>query len=289
MKFYKLLWRDALILPNALLQRAIFSVLLFSFLYVSFVFEVFHYFPAELELPENINRLGVSLGDLILVEIGGTLPRVTATKSQIVMFPAAFFVVQIIPCGFTLNYLNDDLSRGGIQVLIRLGDMRIWWLSKCLRGIATAVLFYAVGFSCWALLCAATGKSLSLVPNASVFEAIFSAYFTNAAQPPVSFFVSMLILPILATVTLSLCEMTLTLFIRPIYAFLAICVYLIMGLYIISPAFLTNYAASVRSATIGVYNFSPVYGVGLCLAICTVAVTVGAVRVRSIDIVGERG
>lgn len=93
---------------------------------------------------------------------------------------------------------------------------------------------------------------------------------------------------IIASATLSLCEITLTLFIRPIYAFLTICLYYILGIFVLHPACLSNYAMPVRNSAIGVYNFSSLFGLGLCLVVIAAAVVLGAVRLHKFDIVGER-
>lgn len=288
MKLFKLILRDMRLNSCAVCWRMLITVLFFAVLYFAFVFEVFHYFYDEIASPLNINMLGVNVGDLILVEIGGTLPQTNATQTQVIAFPTAFFLVHILPCSFVLNYLHDDIYQGGIQVFTRLGNMKLWWISKCIRCSVTVLLYYAVGFVTWALLCLATGKSLALVPNSAIFERFFHAYFTNTALPPLNFIFAMLVTPALVTATLSLCEITLTLFIRPIYAFLTICLYYILGIFVLHPACLSNYAMPVRNSAIGVYNFSSLFGLGLCLVVIAAAVVLGAVRLHKFDIVGER-
>ena len=288
MRFYKIIRRDIQINPGSILTRVSIALLFFAFLFISFIFEVFHYFPMELGSPKNINQLGLSLGDLILVEAGGTIPKLDAMQKRVILFPVSFFLIHIIPCCFTLNYLHDDINQGGIQVFTRLGNMNLWWYSKCIHNFITVVSYYVLGFAVWALLCLLTGKTESLIPNSRVFEAFFSAYFTNASLPAYEFILCMFILPILVVSALSLCEMTLTLFMKPIYSFFVICIYFISGIYILHPAFLTNYAMSVRNAAIGVYNFNSLFGICLCLAISAASVIIGKLRLRRFDIIGER-
>lgn len=288
MKLCKVIRRDMDIELSTLWLRVILVALLFSFLFLSFAFEVFHYFPLELGSPKNVNDIGISLGDLLLVEIGGIIPKFNALQKQIIQFPTAFFLVHLLPCCFTLNYLYDDMGQGGIQIFIRLGDINLWWFSKCIRNLITVLLYYLIGFSCWLLLCVFTGKSLSLIPNEAVFEAFFGAYFTNATLALNDFFLCMFILPVLVVIALSLFGMTLTLFIKPIYAFFAICLYFISGLYVIHPVCLSNYAMPVRNATIGVYNFNSLFGIGVCFSVCVATVFVGKLRLRCFDIIGER-
>lgn len=288
MKLYKVICRDIQANPYAGLVRTILAALLFSFLFVSFYFEVFHYFPVELGSPINVNQLGLSLGDLIMVETGGALPRYNAMYEKKHLFPVAFFLVHILPCCFTLNFSHDDINQGGIQVFTRLGNMNTWWYSKCLWNGITVASYYLVGFFIWLVLCHFSGKSLSLLPNSNVFLAFFAAYFTNEKLSSMDLFPCMIVLPVLVTITLSLCQMTLTLFTKPILAFFATCLYFILGFYCIHPAFLTSYAMPVRNAMIGVYNFDTLFGIGLCSIICALAIYIGKLRLCRFDIVGER-
>lgn len=288
MKFFKIISRDIQMNPLASSLRFMLSVLMFLFLFFSFHFEVFHYFPTELGSPRNINQLGLSLGDVIMVEIGGSLPRYNALYKQEILFPATFFLVHILPCCFTLNLAHDDISQGGIQVFTRMGSMNAWWYSKCILNGLTVVCYYFSGFIIWVLLCSFTGKSISLQPNADVFTAFFSAYFTTETMTSVNLFLCMIVLPVLVIITMNLCQMTLTLFTKPIFAFLGICLYSILGLYCIHPLFLVNYAMPVRNGTLGIYNFDTLFGICLCLAIDFLSIFIGKYRLSYLDIISER-
>ncbi len=287
MKFFKIIYRDVQIDSHAGFMQFLLSALLFLFLFFSFHFEVFHYFPLDLGSPKNVNQLGLSLGDVILVEIGGSLPRYDATYEQKITFPAAFFLVHILPCCYTLNLAHDDLERGGIQVFTRMGSTNVWWYSKCILNCLVVAWYYFSVFLIWIILCNFTGKSISLQPNADVFTAFFSAYCTEF-MPSAELFCCMILLPELVILTLSLCQMTLTLFIKPIFAFMIICLYSILGFYCIHPLFLINYAMPVRNGTLGIYNFNTLFGMSLCLIIDFLAIFIGKHRLYYLDIIGER-
>lgn len=287
MKLYKILRRDLQINSASFCRNNIISFLLFSFLFLKFIFDVFHYFPTELISPWNINALNPSLGDLILVEIGGSLPKYDALGKLRIELPVVCLLVHLIPCGFTLNYLQDDIQHGGIQVFTRLGNLKAWWYSKCVWNAITVIWYYIVGYAAWCLLCAATGKSLALCPNAQIFNAFFSAELTDNYLSTQELFLGFIFLPALVSAALSLCQMALTLFIKPIFAFLISCIFFSFGVYYIHPVFFVNYAMPVRNSILGVYSFGSASGLLCCCAVSAIAVLIGKLRLSKYDIVNE--
>lgn len=79
-------------------------------------------------------------------------------------------------------------------------------------------------------------------------------------------------------------QMTITLFIKPAFAYIVTCAYLAASVLCVYPFFITNFAMPVRSSAVGVYNFDP----GSCLVgviiIVLAVIAIGRHRILRMDI-----
>lgn len=253
------------------------------FLFISFCFSVFHGFYGEINSLWNINSFSLSAGDLLLVSLGGKLP-LYHQQAHTYNFPMPWFIWHILICYFTLTYMSEDLSQGGVQVITRAKQKMWWWTSKCLWNMTVVIIYYAVGYLALWVLALLSGENRSWVLNPQIFQLFFAQNLPDTYRP--NLFTAVCVLPCLVGVTVNLMQMTLTLFIKPIFAFIIMCCYYIIGIYYAHPLVLTNYAIPVRSADIGIYNFQPLAGAMLCLLLCLLSVLVGAWKIRRKDILG---
>ncbi len=286
MKLFKVLLYDLRSNSVQFILRILFAVILFSYICFLFIFDAFHFFADVVSHPVKIGELGLSFGDLILFELGGNVPLLNNTNISNLSFPTIFFVVHITLLFFTLNYVHTDLNRGGIQVFTRLGSFRTWWFSKFFWNILTVLAYYTIGFATIWVLFHLLGSNTSLQPSAEAFIRKFHAIYIVVSSKEL--FVAYFVMPVMVMLSLSLAQMTLTLFIKPIYSFIITSLYFAAGIFFIYPLFVSNYAMPVRSSAVDLYNFDVLSGLIICFAIITLSYITGLFRASRMDILGER-
>ncbi len=288
MKFYDILKFDFYRERRDTLKNAVCLICVFSFIFICSVFRTFHLYAYYLRNPQNIEMLSISIGDLWMLELGGILLKSTETNNFFLQFPIAWFFTNLLVLYFTLNIMHNDLSQEGIQIITRIKDLRKWWHSKCLWNMLTVFLYNSVGIIVFSALSALTGKSSTLQLNSSIFEMNYAVPLENCQNQNILLLLCIFILPTLVSMTISLGQMLISLYLKPTISFLVCCIYVILSIYFVSPFFIYNYAMPIRSSIIGVYNFAPITGIAVCILMCTLFVSLGEMKVRKMDILSQR-
>lgn len=266
-------------------RKLLLAVVLGGFVFINFYFDfvgLSMYFTGE---PWSFSELRLSLGDVIVLELGANFGRTGSGPTSSFVFPTLWYLSVLLPCYMTLTLASDDLSTGGVQIMSRLRGRGRWWISKCALCAALVVLYYMALYAALWLICLIGGFGTSVVPDEAVFNTRFGAIFVAAETTPAALFVALILQPILVTVALSLAQMAMTLFVKPIYAFIAVAAYLAASTLIISPAFLGSFAMPVRSSAIGVYNFDFLSCFLICAALSGFAVLLGRWKIAKTDII----
>lgn len=261
------------------------GVSLLFFLY--FFMDVLHIFWSGETLAENIDvfyKQGISIWDSLLYLTGGMLPISFASLLDSFQFPVRWLFPHMLILFFTLNYAKNDLTQGGIQVLSRTNNRVLWWLSKCIWNAMTVLSCFAVELAVWFLLISLSAKTSDSSLNERLFEGIFNASLPEQGVSPCKYMLIFCLLPVMVCVSISLIQMTLTLYMKPVFAYIVVMIYYIAGIYYATPLFLSNYALSVRSSIIGLYNFRPETGLFFCVISGILAVSAGGVRLCKMDL-----
>ncbi len=234
----------------------------------------------------GFGKLDLSLGDVILLGMGGNFGRTGSGPLSSFVFPTLWYLSVLFPCCMTLTLASDDISAGGVQIMSRLRGRGRWWLSKCVLCAALVALYYAVLYAILWLGSVLMGFKSSVVPNEAVFATCFGGVkFVASETTPAALLAGLIVQPILVTVALCLTEMAMTLFVKPIYALIAVAAYLAAGTLVLSPAFLGNFAMPLRSKAIGVFNFDFLTCLALCAALSLIAVLIGRWKIAKTDII----
>jgi len=125
-------------------------------------------------------------------------------------------------------YPFKDLGGYGQLMLLRSQKRGHWWLGKCIWNIGCVTLYYGVMWAVAAVFALCTG-TLSLVPTQAIQE-VFSAGNVSALTPPRMLFHALLA-PWLASVAISLLQMTVSLFTQPIIGIIAVCAVLVASIF----------------------------------------------------------
>lgn len=288
MKFFRLvrydLAREFFAKPAKWMLMAALAV----FLFLNFFLDVLHSFWYGAGLKENlamVSRLELSLGDELLYITGGILPAAVTSLGESFLFPVKWLLPHLLVLYITLGYTSEDLTHGGIQVITRARSRRRWWLSKCLWNILTVISCFAAGLLVLFLLALASGKTMEFSLNSLLFEALFTRPLPEGQVSAGALLLALYGMPVLVCATVSLLQMASTLYVRPVLAYAVACVYYMAGVYYASPLFLSNYAMSVRSAAVGIYNFRTVTGCVLCLILGAGAIALGLRQINRMDLI----
>lgn len=145
-----------------------------------------------------------------------------------------------------LMYPLRDISHFGQQVITRGGSRIRWWLSKCAWNVLSCITYYVLALLTIVGVALLAGATPSLSASLGFLEIYYSAL--SSALPAQNLLLrTILLLPLLALVELSMLEMVLSLFVKPTFSFLACMAVLVASVYFFSPVLPGNYAMLLRS------------------------------------------
>lgn len=227
-------------------------------------------------------RESVSYGDYWFYLYGG-MHKYTPSPGNGFRFPVVWIVVFLVIPFVLLNYPFKDLYGAGQQILVGSGRRTVWWLSKCCWNFLGTVMYH--------MLMQLTGLVLFLVfqMNVSnqihmdfinlVFEVGHQEVWNRVALP-----LSVLLLPVLVSTAISMLEMTLSLFLKPMFSFFAVAVLFLSSAYLLTPLLIGNYAMAFRYNWMLKEGVSISVGFGVSIGLLLLSALVGLVRFRYYDI-----
>lgn len=118
-----------------------------------------------------------------------------------------------------LDYIMQDLTRSGQQVIIRCRNRSKWFLSKCIWCIASSFCFFALVLLVVTVFALFTDAELTISISPDIWRLLLGVgevdRLTNSQV-----IVSGIILPLFTLVSINLLEMVLCLLVKPIFSFL---------------------------------------------------------------------
>ena len=239
----------------------------------------------EVSIAKELVRCGpFSSGDYLAYLLAGKGPWL-ASDGEPFKFPAAWMVLFGLFLYMTLWYPFKDLRGMGALVLVAGQSRWLWWLSKCLWvamcSTAIIVLLAAVAVF-WAVL---TSGDISWVPAGRI-EAILSQEPSLRPESPGSvlpFFVCALT----AGLGLSMLQLALSLFVRPLLSFAACFSLLFVSVCQFNSYLLGNYLIAMRSSALMTGGMDPVVGIVLGVGVSALSVLVGGIRFSGVDLLDK--
>lgn len=202
--------------------------------------------------------------------------------------PVLWFLI-LAGCLFlNLDYLLDDLTQEGQQVMIRAVSRRGWYLSKCVWGLLSCGLFMILGILTCFIITLLSGGKLSLINDPLVSQVSLGVWADQPLKATEAVLIGM-VLPYLTLVGFNQLQMTLCLYMKPILSFL-ICVCGLVGALLFSFVWIPgNGAVTVRSdlLTPGLHRPIPLLITALCF--WAAGIIAGSVRFRRMDLLRYEG
>lgn len=227
---------------------------------------------------ENI----VCYGDYWFYLYGG-MHEYTPSPGNAFQFPIVWTLVFLVLPFILLNYPFKDMYGAGQQVLVRARKRTVWWLSKCCWNLFGTVFYH--------LIMQITGMMLFLVFQMDIsnrihmdfIDLVFRIGHQEVWQPSLISF-RVLFLPVLVSAAINMLQMMISLFMKPMFSFVAVAVLLLTSAYLLSPFLIGNYAMAFRYDWMLKVGVSVSAGKWISTVILLIAVLIGLMRFRLYDI-----
>jgi len=225
----------------------------------------------------------LSYADCLVYTYGG-MAKYIPNPTNPFQFPARWGGTFLLLFLFTLSYPVRDMHSFGQQVLIRSQSRLAWWLAKCTWNLLCSVLYHGLITLSLLCVCLATGADLAGEAHAEMLCLVFQTTLTGTAQytaiPAAAFF-----LPAVASAAISLLQMTLSLFLRPVFSFLAVSVLMVSSAYYLTPFLPGNYAMFIRHVFFTMEGVTVSAGYYASVSLIAAAVLAGSIRFHRYDII----
>lgn len=241
--FYRIFALD--VRRSLLGKRKRFSVALLFFVLVTFACKI-SFSNAYLQSPELTPFATPTLGDFLLYAFGGCDLYIFDLDRP---FAIPFQWLLLILLAIYINFdLTEESSAGlNVQLLLRAGDKKQYWLSKILCITISTSLYFMLGVIVTLGCGSALGGVSSLeIDNLMLNVMNLSSMVPREATGPA--FIPTLLMVWFAILTITLLQQLISLFIKPIGSFLVMAVFLFLSAYFMKPFFFGNYAMIIRNA-----------------------------------------
>lgn len=277
MKYIKIIFFD---IKNGIIKNKFFIISSFI-LSISFCLNFFSNIKGY---SISHNEASHSISDILLFIYGGMKEYIPKPDEPfqipilwILLFTSIFFG--------SLNYPYNDLHNYGKQILIRTKGRTLWWISKCVWNITYNILFHLILILSILVFSLISNANINTTINTDLAIYNFSLKETDLISKSIAIPFYFFITPILMSIAISLLQMTLSLFIKPIFSFLFISIILISSTYIIKPYLIANYSMMIRNDMILTNGVNFNIGIIVSIILSSLFILVGAIRFYFYDIV----
>ncbi|MCI8669017.1 MAG: hypothetical protein HFI34_05790 [Lachnospiraceae bacterium] len=222
-----------------------------------------------------------------MMYIYGGMDKYVPESGNYFIFPIRWMVVFLMISFITLSYPYKDMQGFGRQILIRTRGRTIWWLSKCIWNIFSVLIYHSVIFGIAALFGIAVGSGITGKINKDLQYEVFQIAGDSLLSDDMSWPFVIILLPVLISLSINLLQMTLSLFIKPIFSFLIAAFLMISSAYFTSPYLIGNYAMSMRYDMVIEDGVSVTAGLVVAFVLMILSVGTGMIRFRRYDICNE--
>lgn len=205
------------------------------------------------------------------------------TNAEEFVMPIIWLQIMCCPLYLNLNYPRNDLTSFGLQSLIRTHKRTQWYICKCIWSAISSVVYFTIaGIVAFALpLLLQKDSTLSFMRYSVVDSGIQAIYQIGIAEMTEIYFA-----PLLNIIAINMLQMTLSFFVKEVYAFICCLSFLILSVYMPSALILGNGAMIIRSELygVGVSAISSCATVIVSLIMVVLSVIIGIVRFKRFDI-----
>lgn len=209
----------------------------------------------------------------------------TMEKSQLPIL----WLISIGGCLFlNLDFMLNDLSNAGQQMIVRSRNRRNWFFSKCIWNVCSCGIYFIIAGIAIGVFVSIKGERLTMTLDPTLFCILYHGVPEVDTLSIGQALAIAVVFPFLSVVSISLLQMTLCLCIKPIFSFLTSILLLLIAVYWDSPFILGNGAMGIRSNIIVRGGIQPVIVATECVVIIFLSVVIGAHIFKNSNILGSR-
>lgn len=226
-----------------------------------------------------------TLGDFAAYVFAGMRKYVPSIYDSF-RFPALWVLLFALILYGTLRYTDEDMRGFGQHTMLHSASRNAWWFSKCAWNALSVLTFFLLLWVVMLLfaLCGDLQFSFEISPYIDLF---LDAGEVRIPSVEWSLTLELFILPPMVAIALSMVQMTLSLFMKPVFSYICSLVYLLASAYYTSPALLGNYAMVLRSEQVMENGVSPTVGVLYATVLTVLSAALGHMLFRRHNILGK--
>lgn len=271
--FYKLIKHDLLI-------GIFYAKLKYVPVFLIFIFLCAHFQNmADISFSHGITSSYPSFSDYLIDIFKG---MEIYQKNKPFEIPVSWLMINIYIAYLVSFYPFQDLNGYGQQIILHSKNRKQWWLSKCIWNISTVLTFYLIGYLVIFLFLLFSGN-FSLPRNKDINLLISNVNTANLQLESV--ILIGFILPIITSIAISLFQLSLAMFCKPILSCIIIISLLVVSAYSTSPLLLGNYLMILRNNLISLNNgVSEVTGIWISVFLSIFSICSGYLKFKYLDI-----
>lgn len=235
----------------------------------------------------KIRLYGESCGVLgyFIFSFKGSLPlRLIQSASEFEI--PALWILTLNGCLFIhFDYFLKDLSHNGLQLIIRSGKKRLWFLSKCIWNFMSCMLYFVIAGLTVTVFSLITEQNVSIVITQDTLKMMLIELRENPpALISTDAILIAIILPFLTVFAFSILEMIGCLFVKPILSFIACLCLQIMSIFLEYAFILGNGAMVIRSKLVITDGIQPYIAAVFTIVFIIFAIIIGSWKFERCDI-----
>lgn len=196
--------------------------------------------------------------------------------------PVIWFVLNLYIAFAAANYPTSDLNGVGKYMILQSKSRTKWYLGKCCWVVFSVLFCYLLIFLAPVIFSLFTGKLSFFASSDEVICAKLLANYSVAG--PVYLVLSVLLLPVLTSIALSVVQLLIEFLSKPIFSFIVTVCLLIASAYLYTPFLIGNFSIMLRSEYVIENGIKFTTGAIVTLTIIVLAIVLGVLRFKKKDI-----
>lgn len=211
--------------------------------------------------------------------------EITSAIARLFEFPMPMVWLFVMgACLFlNLDYFLYDLSLTGQQIIVRCGNRRMWFLSKCIWNILSTMLYFILTGVTALLFTLLLKGNISLDTTLEIQQIImgnFELAGISVGQAVILGIVS----PFLTLAAFNILQMTLCIFVKPIISFLFSAGLLVLSVYVSNGIILGNGSMTIRTLAEKNSGVTPEISIAVAVAVILICIVAGTLVFKRTDI-----
>ena len=187
-----------------------------------------------------------------------------------------------------LDYILYDLMESGQQVIVRTGRRTHWFLSKCIWNVCSCILIFGAMMLMAAVLTVTLNGELNAGKITQISEEVYR-WFLDSENISVSrLWLAGVLIPFLTVAAMSMLQMTLCLYMKPVFSFLICLGILGMSTYISVPWVIGNGAMGIRLILFAEYGTGILPSVLISAIVFIGSIIAGLIRFKKMNILENK-